>query len=259
MFDAYESIVAFTNEYAIFLSEPVKNVFRAFGAWAALTGVPVADLAKKREAYFLDIYPGTGDALSRLLKITDETEKEATIRFLFLDETVFKRLPQTTSKPTDKIVNEMTKRLRDPALISRLIGIETGDTPIKILVSQMEPREIHMHHFATRGIFLAVGADIDLDAYQSVSEGQLLDVFKALADSSRLKIVTSLLQKKATTTELAKETNLTLSTVNHHLKQLIEANLVSLDVSSKSGKGASYTCNKAEMRTILNLVRTNIQ
>lgn len=257
MFDVYESIISFTNEYALFLSEPVKRIFRSFGAYAVLTDTSFKDLTKRREAFFVAQYPGSGDALSRILKLEDETEKEAAIRFLYLDADIFEKLPQT-SAPKDQIEKEMAEKLKDPVLLSRLAGILVDDTPLKIHISQMEPRAIHRHDFGKLGIFLSVGADIDLDQYKAMSEDHLLIVFKALADSSRLKIVQVLLDGKLTMSDIATRVDLTLSTVNHHLRQLIEANLVSLDLSSKAGKGALYTVNKMKMRHLLDLLSTKL-
>lgn len=257
MFDVYESIISFTNEYAMFLSDPVKHVFRSFGAWAAFTDVPPKELPKKREAYFLATYPGRGDALSRLLNLEDEMEKEATIRFLCLADHIFDKLPELTTA-ADDIEKSMANKLEDRNLLSRLIGRTVGDTKIKIHVSQMEPRAISVHHLNQLGIFLSVGADIDLDNYMSISDEALLTVFKALADHSRLRIVQALLNNNMTTSALATRVNLTLSTVNHHLKQLVEANLVTLDAGSKAGKGASYTANKTLMRAFSEYSRTTL-
>lgn len=257
MFDVYESIISFTNEYAQFLSEPVKRIFRSFGAFAVLTDTSFKDLTKRREAFFVTQYPGSGDALSRILRLDDETEKEAAIRFLYLDAVIFDKLPQT-SAPKDEIEQEMAEKLKDPELLSRLIGFPVGDTPIKIHISQMEPRAINLHVFEKLGIFLSVGADIDLDQYKAMSEDHLLAVFKALADGSRLRIVQALLKNHLTTSEIATRVDLTLSTVNHHLKQLVEANIVGLDPSSKAGKGALYTVNKTKMHHLLDLLRTKL-
>jgi predicted transcriptional regulator len=56
---------------------------------------------------------------------------------------------------------------------------------------------------------------------------ELVDFFKALADSSRLKIVGLLAQQPYTVEELAALLNLKPSTISHHLARLSEAGLVS--------------------------------
>jgi biotin operon repressor len=62
-----------------------------------------------------------------------------------------------------------------------------------------------------------------------VSE-ELVDFFKALADSSRLKIVGLLAQQPYSVEELAALLQLKPSTVSHHLARLSEAGLVSAKV-----------------------------
>ena len=56
---------------------------------------------------------------------------------------------------------------------------------------------------------------------------ELVDFFKALADSTRLKIVGLLAQRPYSVEELAALLNLKPSTVSHHLARLSEAGLVS--------------------------------
>lgn len=56
---------------------------------------------------------------------------------------------------------------------------------------------------------------------------ELLSVFKALADASRLKIIGLLAQKPYSVEELAALLNLKASTVSHHLSKLSKAGLVS--------------------------------
>ena len=61
---------------------------------------------------------------------------------------------------------------------------------------------------------------------------ELVDFFKALADSSRLKIVGLLAQQPYSVEELAALLNLKPSTVSHHLARLAEAGLVSAKAES---------------------------
>jgi hypothetical protein len=62
---------------------------------------------------------------------------------------------------------------------------------------------------------------------ESTADGQLLRLFKALADSNRLKIVGLLAQQPYPVEQLAAVLSLRPSTVSHHLKLLSEAGLVS--------------------------------
>lgn len=56
---------------------------------------------------------------------------------------------------------------------------------------------------------------------------ELIDVFKALADSSRLKIVGLLAQQPCTVEQLAAMLGLKAPTISHHLSKLAEVGLVS--------------------------------
>ncbi|MEI6291316.1 MAG: metalloregulator ArsR/SmtB family transcription factor [Chloroflexota bacterium] len=64
------------------------------------------------------------------------------------------------------------------------------------------------------------------------SEHELLSIFKALADSSRLKIVGLLAQKPYTVEQLSALLNLKAPTISHHLSKLSEAGLVSAKTES---------------------------
>jgi predicted transcriptional regulator len=61
---------------------------------------------------------------------------------------------------------------------------------------------------------------------------QLLSVFKALADASRLKIIGLLSERPSSVEEIASMLNLRPSTVSHHLSKLAEAGLVSARAES---------------------------
>jgi biotin operon repressor len=58
-------------------------------------------------------------------------------------------------------------------------------------------------------------------------DAELVSIFKALADSSRLKIVGLLAQQPYTVEQLAAMLDLKASTISHHLSKLAEAGLVS--------------------------------
>ncbi len=64
------------------------------------------------------------------------------------------------------------------------------------------------------------------------SENELLIIFKALADSSRLKIVSLLAQKPYSVDQLAALLGLKAPTISHHLSRLSEAGLVSARTES---------------------------
>ena len=78
-------------------------------------------------------------------------------------------------------------------------------------------------------------------------EKQLLTIFKALADGSRLKIIGLLADQPYTVEQLASMLNLRPSTVSHHLSKLSEAGLVSARSESYYNV---YSLDKAQVEHI---------
>ncbi len=68
-----------------------------------------------------------------------------------------------------------------------------------------------------------------------------VEIFKALSDSNRLKILDMLSCGELCVCDLIEGLELTQSTVSHHMKILKQANLVK---SNKSGKWTKYSINK---------------
>lgn len=59
-----------------------------------------------------------------------------------------------------------------------------------------------------------------------LSQKETAELFKALADESRLRILNLLLEKEMCVTEMIRQLNLAQSLVSHHLKILKNVNLV---------------------------------
>jgi biotin operon repressor len=78
-------------------------------------------------------------------------------------------------------------------------------------------------------------------------EKQLLTIFKALADSSRLKIIGLLAEQPYSVEQLASLLNLRPSTVSHHLSKLSEAGLVSARPESYYNV---YSLDKAQVERV---------
>lgn len=66
-------------------------------------------------------------------------------------------------------------------------------------------------------------------------------MFKALCDENRVEIVTLLKNGEKCACQLFDELNVTKSTVSHHMKILVDSNIVS---SRKDGKWTYYSLNK---------------
>lgn len=76
---------------------------------------------------------------------------------------------------------------------------------------------------------------------------ELLNFFKTLADSNRLKIIGILANQPSSVEQLASILNLSASTVSHHLSKLADANLVS---AKAEGYYSIYALNKDALETM---------
>ena len=88
-------------------------------------------------------------------------------------------------------------------------------------------------------------------------EAEGIAVFKALADESRLKIISILLQKDSYTAYLADRLNLTPPTVVYHMEKLAKAGIV---FSTKIHHYVIYSINREMMnRTVGEYIRSVVQ
>lgn len=256
MFETYEVSLLQADLNPLLDSSALLELFLGFSSWAAIKQLPSESLMDNREDFLLSFYPGNGDAISRVLALDDEAAKEAAIRFLCLPPAFWAE--RATIAPPPAVDSEketaMKKALQSPALINRLIGISLSDAPLHLHISASAPRDIRMHFLSDTGVFLSVGEDINLEAYGAWEEGDLLQIFKALADESRLNMFRALMKEALTATQLSEKVGLTLSTINHHVTKLIEARLINLALSSKPGKGALFEANKPVIAEVLNMI-----
>jgi ArsR family transcriptional regulator, lead/cadmium/zinc/bismuth-responsive transcriptional repressor len=84
---------------------------------------------------------------------------------------------------------------------------------------------------------------LDEETYMTVAE-----IFRALADSSRAKIVYSLLKQELCTCDLAAITGISESAVSQHLRVLRQLRLVK---NRRAGKLVFYNLDDAHIRTLL--------
>ena len=74
------------------------------------------------------------------------------------------------------------------------------------------------------------------------------DIFKALADPTRRKILTMLKEKDMNAGEIADAFNISKPSISHHLNLLKQANLV---MSEKQGQNINYSLNTTVFQDIL--------
>ncbi len=81
---------------------------------------------------------------------------------------------------------------------------------------------------------------------------RMSDIFKLLADPTRLEIVSALLEAELCVGEISSITELSQSSVSHHLRNLREANLV---VWRKQGKKSFYRLADSHVTALLAVAR----
>lgn len=81
------------------------------------------------------------------------------------------------------------------------------------------------------------------------------NLFKIIGDTTRLKLIFSLLEKNKTVNELVTATNSSQSLVSHQLKILKDNNIVG---SNKNGNFVTYFLIDEHINILLNICRTHI-
>lgn len=90
--------------------------------------------------------------------------------------------------------------------------------------------------------------EVPTPAYDAAAIDRTAEVFKALAASSRLRILLVLTQGEASVTEIVDETGLAQPLVSQHLKQLRSLHLVAVN---RVGREAIYSFKDAHVSHIL--------
>ncbi len=84
---------------------------------------------------------------------------------------------------------------------------------------------------------------------------EMADLFKAMSDPTRLKIINALLIHEMCVCDLTAVLNLTQPAVSHHLKALRQARLVKY---RREGKAAYYSLDDEHIQLLFNQCRTHV-
>lgn len=238
--DIYESMLTLKGR-----DKEISDTWLMYGAWAEMSGLSFKDLPKKKEEFFKSMLPEGTDILDWILSDENTGDKKEQIKFLY-DKVDSSKELEVVSKSImrdDKKEKEFLDKVT-PEKIFKILKLRLEDFEDTYLhISYVKAKGIQMYYFMNTGAFISIGVDVNLDD-EKIDDEDMLTIFKALAEESRWKIVKALSIKDMTTSDLAGELGVTLSTVNHHLKQLISAGIVELLVESKTGKGAYYMLNR---------------
>ena len=96
--------------------------------------------------------------------------------------------------------------------------------------------------------------DINIPSDDMIIE--LADTFKVFSDSSRIKILYSMMETEMCVKHLADKVNMTHSAVSHQLKTLKQARLIK---SRKEVKEVYYSLDDEHIEKILSLVTSHIK
>ncbi|MDO5725059.1 MAG: metalloregulator ArsR/SmtB family transcription factor [Tissierellia bacterium] len=253
MFEIYERLQILLKDGELIEPELIGPL-ETYCAWASMN--EIKDLKGNIEIYIKNMLEADGEPLKLILDLAEESQKSPLIKLLYLDEKIWDKLEnmKIEERVDPKKREEMLKKLKEPGTIYRMIAVDPSDSKLFIHISKSSPNKFNMHYIMNSGIFLSVGENIDIEKFSKRTEEDLISAFKALSDENRLKIFRMLLEESMTTSQIAEKIGLTLSTVNHHLKSLISANLVGLEISSHTGKGAKYLSNKNALRDLFELL-----
>ncbi len=248
----YERYLKYLNKNGKFFDNTDINL--SYLAWFHLKKEPLENVNILRKEFLEDSIEGEGDVLDRILKNNIDTK--AYIEFLYSDLDLYNILIniEDENKSRDiKAENILLDKYANRKSLNKILNISiSNNIKIQSEISYIDKKNIRMYYFKGLAVFITIGIDYkNDDIVENNDLSKYLSIFKALSVESRLQIVKELLFEELTTSELSQRLNISLSTVNHHLKSLIEVGIVGLQLESKSGKGACYKLNKDIILEIL--------
>ena len=107
----------------------------------------------------------------------------------------------------------------------------------------------YMNNYSYKSSEENIMKNIDIPTEDMIIE--LADIFKLFADSSRIKILYTMIGEKLCVCDIAEKVTMTHSAVSHQLKTLKQARLVK---SEKRGKEVYYSLDDEHIEKILNVV-----
>lgn len=257
-FDNYEMIVSFSlsNQRSYCKAETFSDaILPAFGAYCLLQNIPVAAWERSLfEQYIAFLYDTPGDVIEKILSIEEMDKRRGFTELYYEFDSAKQALLQTSGLSCPALENaaRIEEAVFSPNMIETLFSVSpVPGTPVVVHVSPLLSRELHMFTFRDLGVVLVIGEQADIPTHLKDNRQNYLEVFKALADESRLNIVSVLLDEPMTVSEIAARVNLTLSTVNHHIKSLMLTGIVAMETKTAPGRGVRYTVNQPKIRHLL--------
>lgn len=237
MFDIYESYKTLSLEGV----EP--ELITQFAAWCVLGDVRQLNEPVKL-AFLDDLLHGEGDLLERILQRDEDQKSLLWFWRADLSRAAFDRVPPAVTE--NQRHTFLARRSLDD--LAHLLGLAAAPEGTVLHLTDTGKRDIKFYFFVKAGPILIADlavADSEETAYDYAG------FFKTLADDTRLTLIRALAAGPRTQSELAEIGGISLPTVTHHLKRLIEYRLVALRLDSKEGRNAEFVFNQEACESLL--------
>lgn len=200
-----------------------------------------------------------------------EKHKKKVLELMELAYTVLKKHETDLTYIKDNFVEYWTGKLKNINLLEYMkkeIGLELDNNPDGAILrpSICAPNSLNLFangkdETTNKAYIIRIGVLFD-DTYQlsrkvttkEYSE-QALKNLKILSDRSKFEILSSIKNKRAYSSELAKQLNLTTATISHHMSALLSAGLVRIE---KEETKIFYRANTSEIEKLLEYCRETL-
>lgn len=255
----------------------VKNIFLKYFDYVELLGLSDEKLNDKeiKEDYikntlYLDKNPDSvSPALDQILKSNYSNDtKKAYIEFLYsnidfknlpIDDKTLEKYERTYfTKRNEKKEVEIKTVLSKKEVLLSLIKVKINNSKVKIHFDYINKDKLSMFFLVDYGVFLSVGINLDFNDLSNMENVNIGEVIKAIGDPTRFNIIKGLINKDMTSTEISKLVGVSLSTVNYHVKELMQQDIVSLSLTQNESRGGSLSLNKDFLRKILDYVKIKL-
>ncbi len=99
----------------------------------------------------------------------------------------------------------------------------------------------------------------ELSDENKYNDAQMVASLKALADTTRYKIICMLSEKSMYMQEIADKLGLTAANVSHHINMLLQYNVISVVLDAEKNKRIYYELNKAEIASLVEAIKRIIE
>lgn len=267
MFDRYDLMFLYIENHKelTFCTQCDNKIslLQNYTIWCDIKNITDDDFNNSKERFLCETIEGKGDAIDRILSSNNIEDKKAHIEFLYTNINFIneckKLYKEVNVNNLEQRCNEQLDLLKTKGIIESILHINFNEDMKKYYHVSLVDNSLRMCYFKNLGIYFSVGIDYKLDNEIDIDISDMNQIFKCLADETRLKIVKHLNEKNLTPVELSKITGVTLSTINHHIKKLCSCNLVNMVLKDNVQKNIKFSLNKLYIMNLLEVIGNEIQ